>query len=132
MTLGLDGKTEIRQYWDLDASTPHESRDQIYYVQSYRELLEGAVNSHLMSDVPLGVFLSGGVDSSAVAALMTKLRREPFETVSVGYTEHAYSELPFARTLSDLIHSRHHELLVSENDFFAALPHLIWHEDEPI
>jgi len=132
MTVGLEGKAEIRPYWDLDASSPHESRDQRYYVQSYRELLEGAVNSHLMSDVPLGVFLSGGVDSSAVAALMTKIRREPVETFSVGYTEQTYSELPFARTVSDHIKSRHHEVLVSEHDFFAALPHLIWHEDEPI
>jgi asparagine synthase (glutamine-hydrolysing) len=82
--------------------------------------------------VPLGVFLSGGVDSSAVAALMTKLRREPVETFSVGYAEQSYSELPFARTVSDHIHSRHHEVLLSEQDFFEALPHLIWHEDEPI
>ncbi len=85
-----------------------------------------------MSDVPLGVFLSGGVDSSAVAALMTKIRREPVETFSVGYAEQRYSELPFARAVSDHIHSRHHEVLVSEHDFFASLPHLIWHEDEPI
>ena len=85
-----------------------------------------------MSDVPLGVFLSGGVDSSAVAALMTKLRCEPVETFSVGYEEQTYSELPFARTVSDHIHSRHHEVVVSEQDFFVALPHLIWHEDEPI
>jgi asparagine synthase (glutamine-hydrolysing) len=132
MTIGPDGKAQIRQYWDLDTSQPHESRDESYYVQSYRELLEGAVQSHLMSDVPLGVFLSGGVDSSAVAALMTKLRREPVETFSVGYTEQTYSELPFAHTVSDHIHSRHHEVLVSEQDFFGALPHLIWHEDEPI
>jgi asparagine synthase (glutamine-hydrolysing) len=132
MTIGPDGKPEIRQYWDLDTSKPHESRDDNYYVQSYRELLEGAVNSHLMSDVPLGVFLSGGVDSSAVAALMTKLRREPVETFSVGYTEQTYSELPFARTVSDHIHSKHHEVFVSEQDFFGALPHLIWHEDEPL
>ena len=132
MTIALDGHPDIRQYWDLDASKPHESRDENYYVQSYRELLEGAVQSHLMSDVPLGVFLSGGVDSSAVAALMTKLRREPVETFSVGYTEQKYSELPFARTVSDHIHSRHHEVLMSEEDFFGALPHLIWHEDEPI
>jgi asparagine synthase (glutamine-hydrolysing) len=132
MTIGPSGKAEIRQYWDLDASKSHESRDENYYVQSYRELLEGAVNSHLMSDVPLGVFLSGGVDSSAVAALMTKIRREPVETFSVGYTEQTYSELPFARTVSDHIKSRHHEVLVGEQEFFAALPHLIWHEDEPI
>jgi asparagine synthase (glutamine-hydrolysing) len=132
MTIGPEGKAEIRQFWDLDASTPHQSRDEQYYVQSYRELLEGAVSSHLMSDVPLGVFLSGGVDSSAVAALMTKIRREPVETFSVGYTEQTYSELPFARAVADHIHSRHHEVLVSEHEFFDALPHLIWHEDEPI
>jgi asparagine synthase (glutamine-hydrolysing) len=132
MTVGPDGKADIRQYWDLDVSKTHESRDEKYYVQSYRELLEGAVNSHLMSDVPLGVFLSGGVDSSAVAALMTKIRREPVETFSVGYTEQTYSELPFARTVSEHIHSKHHEVFVSEQDFFGALPHLIWHEDEPI
>jgi asparagine synthase (glutamine-hydrolysing) len=132
MTIGSNGDAEIRQYWDLDASHPHESRDESYYVRSYRELLEGAVESHLMSDVPLGVFLSGGVDSSAVAALMTKLRREPLETFSVGYGEQAYSELPYARTVSEHIKSKHHEVSVSEQDFFNALPHLIWHEDEPI
>ena len=61
MTMGLDGKSEIKQYWDLDASKLHESRDENYYVRTYRELLEGAVESHLMSDVPLGMFLSGGL-----------------------------------------------------------------------
>ncbi len=132
MTIGLDGEPQIRQYWDLDASQPHESRDESYYVRSYRELLEGAVESHLMSDVPLGVFLSGGVDSSAVAALMTKIRREPVETFSVGYGEQAYSELPYARKVAAHINSKHHEVSVSEHDFFGALPHLIWHEDEPI
>ena len=132
MTIGTDGQPHIRQYWDLDASQQHDSRDEAYYVRAYRDLLEGAVQSHLMSDVPLGVFLSGGVDSSAVAALMTKLRREPIETFSVGYSEQTYSELPFARTVADHIHSQHREVLVSEQDFFGALPHLIWHEDEPI
>ena len=132
MEIGPDGKPDIRQYWDLDTSSVNESRDEGYYVRSYRELLEGAVNSHLMSDVPLGVFLSGGVDSSAVAALMTKIRREPIETFSVGYTEQTYSELPFAQVVADHIKSQHREVLVSEQDFFGALPHLIWHEDEPI
>jgi asparagine synthase (glutamine-hydrolysing) len=132
MTIGLDGHAEILRYWDLDATHPHESRDENYYVRSYRELLEGAVQSHLMSDVPLGMFLSGGVDSSAVAALMTKIRREPIETFCVGYGEQAYSELPYARAVADHIKSHHREVLVSEHDFFHALPNLIWHEDEPI
>lgn len=132
MTIGPDGREEILQYWDLDNSKLHESRDEGYYVRSYRELLEGAVNSHLMSDVPLGVFLSGGLDSSAVAALMTKIRREPIETFSVGYGEQSYSELPYARRVSEHIKSTHREVLMTEEAFFGALPHLIWHEDEPI
>ena len=72
MTIGPDGKPDIRQYWDLTPPRLTNRAMKSYYVQKYRELLEGAVKSHLMSDVPLGVFLSGGVDSSAVAALMTE------------------------------------------------------------
>jgi asparagine synthase (glutamine-hydrolysing) len=132
MEIDPEGKPEIRPYWDLDASSTHASRDEAYYVRSYRELLEGAVQSHLMSDVPLGMFLSGGLDSSAVAALMTKIRREPIETFSVGYSERQYSELEYARVVAEHIKSQHREVLVSEQDFFGALPHLIWHEDEPI
>ncbi len=89
MTIGPDGHAEIRRYWDLDATHPHE-------------------------------------------ALMTKIRREPIETFCVGYGEQAYSELPYARTVADHIKSHHREVLVSEHNFFHALPHLIWHEDEPI
>jgi len=82
--------------------------------------------------VPLGVFLSGGLDSSAVAALTTKIRREPIETFAVGYGEEAFSELPFARTVAQHIGSKHHEVRLSREEFFHSLPHLIWHEDEPI
>src|SRR5277367_4151637 len=133
-TLELEesGEVRIQHYWDLPVTGDDTRAAESYYVQTYRELLEGAVASHLMSDVPLGVFLSGGVDSSAVAALMTKIRKEPVETFSVGYKEHAYSELPYARTVAKHINSQHHEVLVSRQDFFSSLPHLIWHEDEPI
>jgi len=131
MQVEASGQVKIERYWDL-AATQNESRPESYYIETYREMLEQAVNSHLMSDVPLGVFLSGGVDSSAVAALMTKIRRAPVETFSVGYTEDAYSELPYARVVANHLNSLHHEVLVSEQDFFDRLPHLIWHEDEPI
>ena len=132
MEVATDGTVRIRKYWDLDVSTVHSSRDEGHYVAAYRELIEGAVQSHLMSDVPLGVFLSGGLDSSAVAALMTKIRREPVETFSVGYPEQTYSELPYARTVAAHLKSIHHEVTVNEEDFFGSLPRLIWHEDEPI
>ncbi|MBV9623752.1 MAG: asparagine synthase (glutamine-hydrolyzing) [Acidobacteria bacterium] len=126
------GELKIEQYWDLETAADKPAHAEAYYVNSYRELLEEAVQSHLMSDVPLGVFLSGGVDSSAVAALATRIRREPVETFSVGYAEQDYSELPYARTVAGHLHSLHHEVLISSQDFFAALPKLIWHEDEPI
>ena len=77
-------------------------------------------------------FSAAGVDSSAVAALMTKLRRAPVETFSVGYAEDQYSELPYARVVAEHLNSIHHEVLVSREEFFEALPQLIWHEDEPI
>jgi asparagine synthase (glutamine-hydrolysing) len=126
------GELLIRPYWDLKPVQNEATFDEQSYVEHYRELLEGSVNSHLMSDVPLGVFLSGGLDSSAVAALMTKIRREPIDTFSVGYGEETYSELPYARTVAQHLNSRHHEVLVSRTDFFGSLPKLIWHEDEPI
>jgi asparagine synthase (glutamine-hydrolysing) len=133
-TLEIDetGELQISQYWDLRVATDDGSRPREFYVQRYREMLEQCVSSHLMSDVPLGVFLSGGLDSSAVAALTTKIRREPIETFAVGYGEESFSELPFARKVAELIGSKHHEVRLSREEFFQALPRLIWHEDEPI
>lgn len=132
MEVSLDGRVNIEPYWDLPVTVEDSAHDETYYIEKYRDLLEQAVNSHLMSDVPLGVFLSGGIDSSAVAALMTKLRRAPVETFSVGYAEDTYSELPYARMVAEHLKSVHHEVLVSREQFFEALPQLIWHEDEPI
>jgi len=132
LTIDEKGGIEISSYWDLNIEADNGSRSQEYYVRRYREQLEECVSSHLMSDVPLGVFLSGGLDSSAIAALTTKIRKEPIETFSVGYGEEAYSELPYARQIAELLKSKHHEVHLSREEFFQALPRLIWHEDEPI
>jgi asparagine synthase (glutamine-hydrolysing) len=132
MEIDSSGQVKVERYWDLPVTHDELARPESYYIKTYRDLLEKAVGSHLMSDVPLGVFLSGGLDSSAVAALMTKIRGTPVETFSVGYAEDAYSELPYARIVAKHIHSVHHEVLVSQQDFFDALPHLIWQEDEPV
>jgi asparagine synthase (glutamine-hydrolysing) len=131
LELGEQGGPRIERYWDLNTEVD-EPRSHGYYVETYRGLLETAVSSHLMSDVPLGVFLSGGLDSSAVAALTTKIRKEPIETFCVGYGEEAYSELPYARTIAEHLKSKHHEIQLSRDEFFRKLPALIWHEDEPI
>src|SRR5256886_631767 len=133
-TLEIDdaGKIKVESYWDLSIPAGNDGRPRAHYIKTYRELLEECVASHLMSDVPLGVFLSGGLDSSAVAALTSKIRGEQIETFSVGYDEEAYSELPYAREVARHIGSRHHEVRLSRQEFFDSLPKLIWHEDEPI
>lgn len=132
LTIDERGQLETSSYWDLDVTTDNGSQPREHYVRRYREQLEECVSSHLMSDVPLGVFLSGGLDSSAVAALTTKIRKEPIETFSVGYGEEVYSELPYARTVAEHLKSRHHEVHLGRDEFFQTLPRLIWHEDEPI
>jgi asparagine synthase (glutamine-hydrolysing) len=132
LTVDENSQLETSMYWDLDVNADDGSLPREHYVSRYREQLEHCVSSHLMSDVPLGVFLSGGLDSSAIAALTTKIRKEPIETFAVGYGEEAYSELPSARTIADLLKSKHHEVHLSRDEFFQALPRLIWHEDEPI
>jgi asparagine synthase (glutamine-hydrolysing) len=86
----------------------------------------------LMSDVPLGMFLSGGVDSSAIAALIKRMADGPVKTFSVGYREAQFSELSYAAETARLIGTDHHEVVVGMEDFFDALPDLVWHEDEPI
>ena len=134
LEIGEPGRLQISPYWEVPSGSPDQlsTSPRSFYVSRYRELLEQCVSSHLMSDVPLGVFLSGGLDSSAVAAITTRLRGGPIETFSVGYAEDAYSELPFARTVANHIQSRHSEVKVSCADFIRVLPRLIWHEDEPI
>jgi len=126
------GQLETSQYWDLSVKADAVSQPHEHYVRRYREELEQCVATHLMSDVPLGVFLSGGLDSSAVAALTTKIRKAPIETFSVGYGEEAYSELRYARSVADHLKSRHHEVRLGRDEFFQTLPRVIWHEDEPV
>jgi asparagine synthase (glutamine-hydrolysing) len=137
LELGENGALQIERYWDLNVAVDREERPREYYVQTYRELLEASVRAHLMSDVPLGVFLSGGLDSSAVAALAAKIRGDRILTFAVGYgapgnDERKFSELGFAREVAQHIGSEHHEVRVSRDEFFLSLPRLIWHEDEPL
>jgi asparagine synthase (glutamine-hydrolysing) len=123
-----DAVPAIRQYWEIPAAGPPEDRSDESWIAECRERLQTAVESRLMSDVPLGMFLSGGVDSSAIAALM----KRPLKTFAVGYREAAYSELGYARQVAATLGTDHHEIVIGKDDFFDALPRLIWHEDEPI
>jgi len=133
MTANEQCGVRTERYWDLPSGEgQRENLSFERYVQGYRELLEGAVESHLMSDVPLGVLLSGGLDSSVVTALLKKRRGGSIQSFSVGYSETESSELPMAGRVAQYLGTEHHEVKVSADDFFRALPHLIWHEDQPL
>jgi len=121
-----------RCYWQPPMTHEDSSLSQDDYTDQVRSALTDAVRSHLVSDVPVGLFLSGGLDSSALAGLMAPMVDGPVHTYSVGFRESEANELGYARTVADSVGARHREILVTQDEFFAALPELIWHEDEPI
>jgi asparagine synthase (glutamine-hydrolysing) len=124
-----------KQYWDVPAPAAGGEKDDQAWIEECRRRVEETVKMRLMSDVPLGMFLSGGIDSSTIAALMKRMVADPEQKIksfSVGYREVEYSELGFARELANEINTDHHEVTLGMEEFFNHLPRLIWHEDEPI
>jgi asparagine synthase (glutamine-hydrolysing) len=122
----------MRRYWHPPQQSVEEDIPLFNRAGQLRAGLERAVHSHLMSDVPLGLFLSGGLDSSGLAALMAPMMAQPVKTFAVGFAEREANELRYARLVSRAIGADHHEVVVSPDQFMEALPRLIWHEDEPI
>jgi asparagine synthase (glutamine-hydrolysing) len=120
------------RWWKLRVERSETARNLGIEGERLRERLTECVRMHLMSDVPVGVFLSGGIDSSALAALMAKMTGDELHTFSVGFEEPGTSELPYARRVARAIGSRHSEVVLHARDFFHAVPRLVWHEDEPI
>ena len=127
-----DGKVVVNEFWDLRFGTDEPERTDREYVNEWTELFEESVRLRLMADVPLGMFLSGGIDSSAIAAVMSRMVSEPIKTFSVGFAEREANELEYSRTVASAFRTNHHEVVVSPHQFFSALPNLVWHEDEPI
>ena len=129
------GRVTTRKYWDVPTGCIDEETARLSdrdAVERFRELLTESVRLRLMADVPLGMFLSGGLDSSAIAALMAGMNDRPIQTFSVAFRDRAFSELDYAREVSNAIKAEAHEIVIDDRDFFGALPRLIWHEDEPI
>src|SRR4029077_11410424 len=118
-----DGIVSTRMYWDVPergVATPRRSDPDI--AARFGELLQESVRLRLMADVPLGVFLSGGIDSSAIAAIMARLVSGPLKTFSVAFKDRAFSELGYSRQVADAIGAERHEVVIDDRDFFSALP----------
>lgn len=152
LIVGADGTPKDEQYWSPvgGASQPSIAPDgtpvsrssfladssaftETDHTQAVRTLLEQSVRDRLMSDVPFGVFLSGGVDSSTNTALMAGMMDRPVDTFSVGFKDfEQYNELQYAHRISREFHTNHHETIIDQRDAFEFLPALIHHQDEPI
>jgi len=127
--LWRNGKVSIEQYWNLNAVNKIKMSEDEYCLR-LRNLFEKSVKLRLVSDVPLGAFLSGGLDSSIVVGVMSKLMREPVKTFSIGFQEEKYNELNYARIAANHFKTDHHEYIVKP-DALDVLPKLIWHYNEP-
>ena len=129
-----DGDVAIRRYWDIGFTVNDDSsgRSSRQMVDAWREQFESAVTSHLMADVPVGVLLSGGIDSTAIAAMMRRNRSGEIHGFSVAFGEKEANELEYARLAAAEFDLKHHVVTLSSSRYFELLPRMIWHEDEPI
>lgn len=124
-----------RPYWNLDAvvQSGHENQfsDDVTALTAIEEQLSASIANHMISDVPIGAFLSGGIDSSTVAALMQKQSSKPIKTFSIGFTESAYNEAIHAAAVAKHLGTDHNELYISDQDAFDVIPSLPDIYDEP-
>lgn len=130
-----DDGIRINQYWDLSfAQSTNTWLSEDEYAEQLETLLREVVNMHLMSDVPFGAFLSGGVDSSTIVALMSQFLNEPVKTFSVGFKGSGaiVSELPYAHMVSKQWQTEHYDIFITPDDFTGLTEKVIWHLDQPI
>jgi asparagine synthase (glutamine-hydrolysing) len=122
---------KMQVYWDVP-NEPESEQSPEKLADEMLDCLQESVRLRLIADVPLGAFLSGGIDSSAVVALMSELGARPLRTFSVGFEERGYSELPWARAVARQFETEHQELAVKADDLKAELPRLISLREEPL
>ncbi len=134
LIVSADGSHRLERYWQpLPDPAERAARSPDEHVERLEELVRESIGLRMMSDVPYGAFLSGGVDSSLNVALMAELADRPVSTYSVAIEgDPSSDELVFAREVAQRYGTRHHELVIREQDFLDYLPNLVWHQDEPL
>ncbi len=127
-----NGTVKTEKYWDVHYNV-EQGKSFEYFKEKFRETLHDSIERRLISDVPLGAFLSGGMDSSAIVTMMSQITNAPVSTYSIGFggKDIFHNELGDAKVVADLLKTDHHEILV-EPDVVDLLPKLIWHMDEPV
>jgi asparagine synthase (glutamine-hydrolysing) len=135
LTINKSGPQQVHRYWNPfhgHASLNSHSEDE--WSHMIREQLKESIRYRMVSDVNFGVFLSGGIDSSANTAFMAELMNQPVDTFTVGFKEgpQEFNEMAYAKKMVDRHHTRHHEIMIGSEDMMQFLPKLIYHQDEPI
>ena len=142
MEVDQSGRMEARRYWDAvpgkgidpgDLKGLSDAAVEDFYTTGIRDRLQAGIEKRMMSDVPFGVFLSGGIDSSANVALMSRLMDQPVETFTVGFKDYTHlNELDYASRVAKDFKTNHHEVLIDEGDMQGYLDDLVHHQDEPL
>jgi len=126
------GSPRIERYWEIPADRETLELDDATAIAMVTETLDRAVEARLVADVPFGAYLSGGLDSSLVVALMAKKHSFPIKTYSTGFEEDGYNEFPYARMVADAYKTQHTEILLTQDRYFELLPRLIRYKDAPL
>jgi len=127
-----DGKIQIQSYWDLDFQ-PREDHVSEALEQQVVDVLDEAVQLHMISDVPVGFLLSGGVDSTAMLSLATKKTDKPISAFTIGFAHPGcVDERPFARLAADRFGSKYYEITITAQEFASFLPEYVWYMEEPV
>ena len=133
LRLSQSGELRVEPYWSLPTEAADASISDADALRETDAALRAAVENRLVADVPVGAYLSGGVDSSLIVALMRELGGDTrVETFSAGFDDPRFDELPYARQVSELLQTRHHEVIVKPTDFQELWHKLTWHRDAPI
>jgi asparagine synthase (glutamine-hydrolysing) len=125
-----NGQVQIRQYWDLAFRKTQKSFSEA--VEELEELLSQTVRDHMISDVPVGVLLSGGVDSSGVLSFAVENTEKPVSTFTIGFDSGCTDERPYARLAANAFGARNYELTITAREFWESLPKYVWHMEEPV
>ena len=126
------GDISVRQYWNLPIGPMEEDLGEAHYIKRTHALLNDAVKSRMVADVPLGAYLSGGVDSSAIVALMAQQSPEPVKTFTIGFAEKGFNEFDYAAMVARRYATDHHEIRLDPSDYFETLHRLIRFKDAPL
>ena len=134
MRVSSTKKHSITRYWSAASKLVAQAVDQgeDFYIDEIKRIFHSAVKYRMISDVPIGAYLSGGVDSSAVVAEMARLSNNPIKTFTIGFEELGYNEFKYARIVADQYATDHHEIILSADGYFEAMAELIGFKDAPL